>query len=61
MSWDTFVKKVTSRKFWAAVGLVLYIVLGADIAATLQAGLATALGVGYMIAEGLADGGKKSL
>ena len=61
-NWKT---KLTSRKFWAAVvGVVISVMVIFGSSEEEQAkvtGLITACGtlVGYMLAEGIADGGNK--
>lgn len=61
MTWDDIVKKLTSRKFWAAIAefvTMLIVALNGDqetatkIAALIMAGAAV---IAYIVGEGLAD------
>lgn len=61
MTWDDIVRKLTSRKFWAAIAefvTMLIVALNGDqetatkVAALIMAGAAV---VAYIVGEGLAD------
>lgn len=63
MNKDDFIRKLTSRKFWLALAsfvTMLMIYFGEDktkaeeVAAIIMAGATV---IGYLLAEGLADGG----
>ncbi len=63
MKKDDFIRKLTSRKFWLALAsfvTMLLIYFGEDktkaeeVAAIIMAGATV---IGYLLAEGLADGG----
>lgn len=65
MKKEDLIRKLTSRKFWLAVAsfvTMLIIYFGGDqskaeqIAALIMAGATV---IGYLLAEGLADGGNK--
>lgn len=66
MKKDDIIRKLTSRKFWLALAsfvTMLLIYFGEDkskaeeVAALIMAGASV---VGYLLAEGLADGGQRN-
>lgn len=66
MKKDDIIRKLTSRKFWLALAsfvTMLMIYFGEDkskaeeVAALIMAGASV---VGYLLAEGLADGGQRN-
>lgn len=66
MNKDDIIRKLTSRKFWLALAsfvTMLLIYFGEDkskaeeVAALIMAGASV---VGYLLAEGLADGGQRN-
>lgn len=66
MKKEDFIRKLTSRKFWIAVAsfvTMLIVYFGGDqsraqdTAALIMAGATV---IGYLLAEGLADGGNKN-
>ena len=67
MKKDDIIRKLTSRKFWLAVATfvtMLMIYFGEDkskaegVAALIMAGASV---IGYLLAEGLADGGRSDV
>ncbi len=59
MTWSEVLRKLTSRKLWVAVGLILGTWLEPHLAAQAQGVISAIIGVGYMLAEGIADAGNK--
>ena len=60
MTYSDLVRKLTSRKFWVAIGAIVGIWAGPDISAELKAVITGVVAAAYALAEGIADAGQQS-